>query len=33
MLYINQFPNDVTSNIQIYLDDATVYSKCDQASD
>ena len=32
-LYINQFPDDVTSNIQIYPDDTTPYSKCDQASD
>ena len=30
--YINDFPDDVISNIAIYADDTTLYSKCDQAS-
>ena len=33
LLYINDFPDDVISNIAIYTDDTTLYSKCDQASD
>ena len=33
LLYINYLPDDVISDIAIYLDDATLYSKCDQASD
>ena len=33
LLYINDLPNDVICNIAIYADDATLYSKCDQASD
>ena len=33
LLYINDFPDDVISNIAIYADDTTLYSKCDQASD
>ena len=33
LLYINDLPDDVICNIAIYADDATVYSKCDQASD
>ena len=31
--YINDLPDDVTSNIAIYADDNTLYSNCDQASD
>ena len=31
--YINDLPDDVISNIAIYTDDTTLYSKCDQASD
>ena len=31
--YINDLPDDVICNIPIYADDATLYSKCDQASD
>ena len=31
LLYINNFPDDVTCNIAIYADDITHYSKCDQA--
>ena len=33
LLYINDLPDDVICNIGIYVDDTTVYSKCDQASD
>ena len=33
LLYINDLPDDVICNISIYTDDATLYSKCDQASD
>ena len=33
LLYINDLPDDVICNIAIYADDATPYSKCDQASD
>ena len=33
LLYINHLPDDVICNIAIYADDATLYSKCDQASD
>ena len=33
LLYINDLPDDVICNIAIYADDATLYSKCDQASD
>ena len=32
VLYINDL-DDVICNIAIYADDATLYSKCDQASD
>ena len=32
LLYINELPDDVIGNIAIYADDATLYSKCDQAS-
>ena len=33
LLYINDLPDGVICNIAIYVDDATLYSKCDQASD
>ena len=33
LLYINYLPDDVICNIAIYADDATLYSKCDQASE
>ena len=33
LLYINDLPDDVISNIAIYTDDTTLYSKFDQASD
>ena len=33
LLYINELPDDVICDIAIYADDATLYSKCDQASD
>ena len=33
LLYINDLPDDVVSNVAIYADDTTLYSKCDQASD
>ena len=33
LLYINDRPDDVIYNTAIYADDATLYSKCDQASD
>ena len=33
LLHINDLPDDVIDNIAIYADDATLYSKCDQASD
>ena len=33
LLHINDPPDDVICNIAIYADDATLYSKCDQASD
>ena len=32
MLYINDLPDNVICNIGIYVYDATLYSKCDQAS-
>ena len=32
VLYINDLPDDVICNIDIYADDTTVDSKCDQAS-
>ena len=31
--YINDLPDDVICNIDIYAADTTLYSKCDQASD
>ena len=33
LLYINDIPDDVICNIDIYADDTTLFSKCDQASD
>ena len=33
LLYINDLRDDVISNICIYADNTTLYSKCDQASD
>ena len=33
LLYINDPPDDVICNIAVYADDATLHSKCDQASD
>ena len=33
ILYMNDLPDDVNSNIAIYADDPTLYSKCDLASD
>ena len=33
LLYINDLPHDVICDIDIYADDTTLYSKCDQASD
>ena len=33
LLYVNGLPDDVISDIAIYADDTTLYSKCDQASD
>ena len=33
LLNINDLPDDVISNIAIYAEDATLYSKCDQAFD
>ena len=33
LLYINDVPDDAICNIAIYADDATLYSKCVQASD
>ena len=32
LLYINDLPDDVISDIAIYVDDTTLYSKCGQAS-
>ena len=33
LLYINDLPDDVICDISIYVDDTTLYNKCDQASD
>ena len=33
LLYINGLLDDVLCDFPIYADDATLYSKCDQASD
>ena len=32
-LYINDLPEDVICDIAIYVDDTSLYSECDQASD
>ena len=33
LLHINELPDDVICNIAIYVDDTTLYFKCDQVSD
>ena len=33
LLCINDLPDDIVCDIDIYADDASLYSKCDQASD
>ena len=33
LLYINYLPDDITCNIGVYVNDTTLYSKCDQVSD
>ena len=33
LLYINNLPDDVICVTDIYSDDTTLYSKCEQASD
>ena len=33
LLYINDLPDDVICNISFYVDDTTLYPKCNQASD
>ena len=33
LLYINDLPDDVICYTDIYADDTTLYSNCDQASD
>ena len=33
LLFINDLPDDVICDIAIYVDDTTLYSKCDQAPD
>ena len=33
LLYINDLPDDVICNIDIYADDTTLYPKCDETSD
>ena len=33
LLYINDLPGDVICDIAIYVDDTTLYCKCDQLSD
>ena len=33
VLYINVLPDNVISNIAIYVDDTTLHSKCEQTSD
>ena len=33
LLYVNDLPGDVICNIAIYVDDTSLYSKCDQTSD
>ena len=31
-MYVNDFPDDFICNIDIYVDDGTLYCNCDQAS-
>ena len=33
LLYSNDLPDNVICNIDVYADDTTLYSKCDQAFD
>ena len=33
LLYVNDLPDDIISNIAIYADDTTLYSKCNQGYD
>ena len=33
LLYINDLPDDVVCDVALYADDATLYCKCNQASD
>ena len=33
LLYIKNRPGNIISNVAIYADDTTLYSKCDQTSD
>ena len=33
LLYINDLSHDAICDIAIYIDDTTLYSKCDQAAD
>ena len=33
LLPINDLPDDIISNIALYADDTTLFSKCNQASD
>ena len=33
LLYIHDLPDDVICDVAMYADNATLYSKCDQASD
>ena len=33
LLYVNDLPDDVICNIVIYVDDTTLYCKCDQVYD
>ena len=33
LIYINDLPDDVICNIDIYVNDATLYFKCNQSSD
>ena len=33
LLYVNDLPDDIICNIAIYVDDTTLYSKCDQESE
>ena len=33
LVYINDLPDNVIYNIAVYVDDTTLYSRCDQVSD